>query len=89
VPISSQVLEPLGLISIAALFASGYLTRSYLGAAVPGVALLAAIYGYTQRGPDTGDEVDVLPAVFVVLSAIAVLAFLGGVALGRRARARR
>jgi 4-hydroxybenzoate polyprenyltransferase len=67
------------------LFGFGYGTRSYVGAFVPGAVLVFAVFLYQQSTP-TGDEVDVLPAAFVVASGLGVLIYLGGVALGRRLR---
>jgi putative effector of murein hydrolase len=77
------MLEPLLLLALVALFGVGYATRSYVGAVVPVAVLALAVILYQQRTP-TADEVDVLPAIFVVASGIGVLHYLAGVALGRR-----
>jgi hypothetical protein len=79
------MLEPLILLVLVALFGFGYGTRSYAGAFVPGAVLVCAVILYQQRTP-TGDEVDALPAIFVVASGIGALLYLAGVALGRRSR---
>ena len=77
------MLEPLTLLLLAALFGFGYATRSYVGALVPVVVLVCAVILYSQSTP-SGDEVDVLPAMFVFASGLGVLLYLAGVALGRR-----
>ena len=77
------MLEPLTLLVLAALFGFGYATRSYVGVLVPGVVLVCAVILYSQSTP-SGDEVDVLPAMFVLASSLGVLLYLAGVALGRR-----
>jgi hypothetical protein len=62
------MLEPLTLLVLAALFGFGYATRTYVGALVPVVVLVCAVILYSQSTP-SGDEVDVLPAMFVFASA--------------------
>jgi hypothetical protein len=56
-----------------------------LVALVPATVFVCVVILYQQSTP-TGDEVDVQPAIYVVASAIGVLLYLGGVALGRRLR---
>jgi hypothetical protein len=60
-----------------------YATRSYVGVLLPVVVLVCAVILYSQSTP-SGDEVDVLPAMFVFASGVGVLLYLEGVALGRR-----
>jgi hypothetical protein len=67
-----------------ALFAIGYGTRSYVGALVPGVIFVCAVALYVDRGPPSGDEVDVLPGMFMIACGIGVLLYVAGVALARR-----
>jgi hypothetical protein len=78
------MLESLTLLVFIALFASGYGTRSYVGALVPGVIFVCAVALYLGRPPPSGDEVDVLPGIFMIVCGIGVLLYLAGVALGRR-----
>ena len=66
------MLEPLTLLVLAALFGFGYATRSYVGVLLPVVVLVCAVILYSQSTP-SGDEVDVLPAMFVFASGVGVL----------------
>ncbi len=59
----------------------GYRSASYRAAAIPGVLLIAAVVSYAADPPVGTDEVDVLPGVWILLSALAVLVSLGGAAL--------
>jgi hypothetical protein len=77
------MLEPLLLFTLAALFFTGYATRSYVGVLVPGVIFAVTLRGYLQR-TETGDEMDVLAAAFLVWGTLCVAVYLGGVSLGRR-----
>jgi hypothetical protein len=77
----------LTLVILATLFGFGYATRSYVGVLVPLTLFVLAAIDYRSReepAPGTGDEVDVLSGISVVLTGIAVLTYLGAVALGRR-----
>jgi hypothetical protein len=79
----------LTLLVLAALFGFGYATRSYVGVLVPLTLFVLAVIDYLsweRPAPGTGDEIDVLHGISVVLTGIAVLIYLGGVALGRRSR---
>jgi hypothetical protein len=76
------------LLVLVALFGVGYATRSYVGALVPGVVFVLVALMFLQSAqhpspPGMGDEVDVLPAIYLGASSIGVLLYLGGVALGR------
>jgi hypothetical protein len=73
------------LMVIVALFGFGFGTRSYVGAFVPTILVFAVIL-YLQATP-TEDEVGAWSAIWVVVSAVGVLVYLAGVALGRRFRA--
>jgi hypothetical protein len=73
------------LVVLIALFAFGYGTSSYVGVLVPGVLFVCAVILYWQSTP-TGDEVDVQPAIYAIATGLGVLIYVGGVALGRRAR---
>ena len=78
------------LLFFVVLFAFGFGTRSYVGVLVPGAVFVCAALLFLQSthppSTRTPDEVDVLPAVFLGASAIGVLVYVGGVALGRRSR---
>jgi hypothetical protein len=76
---------------LAVLCVVGYTTRSYVGVLVPLTLFVLAVIDYLsweRPAPGTGDEVDVMHGMSVVLTAIGVLIYLGAVALGRRARVR-
>jgi hypothetical protein len=77
--------ELVPLLVLAVFFIAGYQSRSYVGVLVPGAVVVFAVDAYRHRIP-SGDEIDVLDGVFVVLSVVGVLVYLTGVALGRRVR---
>ena len=81
------MLEAFVLLGWIALFALGYGTRSYIGSVLPLAVLVWAVIAYQQNMP-TNDEIRVLYTAYVVASAIGLLIYLGGVALGRRPRSR-
>jgi hypothetical protein len=58
---------------VAAPWALGYLSASYWEALVPAASLVAAVANYASHPPQGRDEVDVLPGLWVALSAVAVL----------------
>jgi hypothetical protein len=76
------MLEALLLLVLVALYGTGYLTRSYIGALLPGVMLLCGVIAF-QHSPQTGDEVDAQAAIYVIAPAIGVFVYLSGVASGR------
>jgi NhaP-type Na+/H+ or K+/H+ antiporter len=69
----------------AVLYVAGYTTRSYVGVLIPLLLFALAIVSYLNAEP-TGDEMDAIPGAMVIFTAIGVLIYLGGVALGRRTR---
>jgi uncharacterized membrane protein YfcA len=85
------------LIEVAALvvfvplpFVLGYATKRYAAAALPALSLAAAVINavtYHPSGPS--DEVDVIPPMFVLLSAVATIGCLLGALIGRRRSRRR
>lgn len=76
------MLEPVVLLMLVALFRFGYGTRSYIGTVVPAALFVGAVIVY-QRSTPSGDEVDVLPTIYLAASGLGVLIYLGGVVLGR------
>ena len=64
-------------------------TRSYVSLLFPVLLFSLALWGYTTRGEPSGDEVDAIPGVLLVLSALSFPACLAGVRLGRRRVPRR
>jgi hypothetical protein len=71
-------------------FGLGYVTGSYAAAFLPTLSLLASLLNYGLNPPEgPPDEVDVLPIIWVVASAVAVTVCMVGAALGRRMRRRR
>ena len=76
------------LLFVAAPFALGYATGSYLPALLPAASLVASVVNYGANPPPGTDEVDVLPGLWSLGSAIAVTVCLGGAALTRRFRHR-
>ena len=73
------------LVVLAVFFIAGYESRSYVGALIPGAVAVFALASSLHSTP-TGDEVDVLDAVFLAASLLGVLVYLAGVAIGRRVR---
>jgi hypothetical protein len=76
------------LLFIGVPWAVGYGTASYRAALLPAASLVAALVRYAADPPAGADEVDVLPGLWVVFSAVAVLVCLGGATLRRRSRQR-
>jgi hypothetical protein len=75
------------LVFFALPFGLGWVTRSYWSALLPATSLLVAIANYAANPPEGNDEIDVLPGVWIVLSAIALVVTLGAAALARRSAA--
>ena len=74
------------LLFVAAPFVLGWATGSYLSVLLPTASLIAAVVSYAVDPPPGTDEVDVLPGLWILGSAIAVIVCLGGAALTRRSR---
>jgi len=68
--------------------ALGYLFASYRAALLPGASFLAALVNYASDPPAGTDEVDALPGLWILLSAVAVAICLAAAAVRRRARRR-
>jgi hypothetical protein len=77
------------LLFVAVPFVLGYGTGSYLPALLPAASLVASAVNYVANPPPGTDEMDVLPGLWILGSAIAVTVCLGGAALTRRSRRRR
>jgi hypothetical protein len=73
---------------IAAPWALGYMSASYWAALLPAASLIAAVANYASDPPEGTDEVDVLPGLWIALSAIAVVICLIAAAVRRRTRRR-
>ena len=76
------------LLFVAAPFVLGYATGSYLSALLPAASLVASLVNYGVNPPPGTDEVDVLPGLWILGSAVAVTVCWGGAALTRRLRRR-
>lgn len=64
------------------------MSASYWAALLPAASLIAAVATYASDPPEGTDEVDVLPGLWIVLSAVAVVICLAAAAVRRRARRR-
>ena len=64
----------------------GWATGRYLAALLPAASLVAWVVSYAVDPPPGTDEVDVLPGLWILGSAIAVAVCLGGTAFTRRSR---
>ncbi len=69
-------------------WAAGYISASYRMALLPVVSLVVAVANYATDPPKVSDEVDVLPGLWIVLSAIGVVICLLVAAVRRRVRRR-
>jgi hypothetical protein len=76
------------IVFVAVPWALGYGLASYWAALLPAACLAGAVISYAVDPPAGTDEVDVLPGLWIVFSAVAVLACVGGAALRRRSRHR-
>jgi hypothetical protein len=79
--------EALSLVLLILLGAAGYAFRSYVGAIIPAGLVAFTLVDYLAYEP-VGDEIDVLPAAFLVVAIIGLVVYLGGVALGRHRKSR-
>ena len=78
-------MEALSLVLLILLGAAGYGFRSYIGAIIPAGLVAFTLVDYLAYEP-VGDEIDVLPAAYLVVATIGLVVYLGGVAWGRHVR---
>jgi hypothetical protein len=81
------VLELIALVLFVGVpFLLGYVVADYWIVALPATSLAVAVTSLVVNPPGHSDEVDVLPWAWAVLSVVAVLVCVAGVALARHNR---